>query len=437
VGLYQTTYGSNDGQGMWATDVHVTSTDAVFSGAAHDCNDSTYCRDAVLLQMSHTGEPGWIARFDNSYSAFAAVTRDSVGNVYAAGSTGTDAFNLYVTMVSAGGVPVWEKTFSHTHANVHHAYDVCVNDDGTVGVLAQLIHSWCSGPCGCISRAVYYYTLDAQTGGILTQQAVGWPGSATFVSDGFIVATEAEDCIQPGNICGILTLKKFDQNGALQWTRGYPSYKETQGGDSTYIYMTQVAISEFSDGYVVAVAPNSTPNFLGLLFQIDKSGAVNWMQVTDVNNSEDKTTTPSALLASPDGSAMLSSTNGFTSVGNVLTRFNADGSLLGSTALGQPGYLNVLAHLSPSTFIGAGKSLNAVVPKMLAGRFPTTLPLGDYCSEVGLSFAAHTPAITPAIFNEGQANSARPACTFAEAEETDVSFYVPSQTVVREEHCEK
>jgi hypothetical protein len=72
---------------------------------------------------------------------------------------------------------------------------------------------------------------------------------------------------------------------------------------------------------------------------------------------------------------------------------------------------------------------------MLAGKFPATLPVGDYCPTVGLGFENNTPVITPVISNADAANNARPGCTFANAEETVVDFHLPNQTLLREERC--
>ena len=415
----------------------------VMAGSTYAC-DPTYCQGGFVARIGPKGQFYGISAFGaNSETLYdklylSRVAQDQQGSLYAVGAQGFwyhGSWDLFITRTNTGGSPTWQKKLDHNTADSQYPYDIVCNSDGTVGVLAQVTTTYGEAPCGSLSRAIYYYRFNALDGSVVSEKVVGYEGNAMFVSDGFIVVDADNETWIDSKRYFFLVLKKYDRDANLEWIQCYPSYRETPGGAVHYIELGgELVLGEFDQGYVVAASFVNGLDYPGLLFQIDLEGKLNWMKITDINASTDKQTYPKGILVFSDGGCLLSTQNGYTDVGNVLTRFDQDGDMQWSMALASPNSLTVLGKHLDYGFIGYGHPTTSIVGQMMVGWFPDPIPAGDSCVDAGLTFSTHNPTITDVIASENTSGS-RGGCTFAKAVLEDVNWFLPEVSMSGDKYC--
>ncbi|WP_027185020.1 hypothetical protein [Desulfovibrio inopinatus] len=437
VTAYKVTGDVSDGLSI--SDMKAIDEGLLFAGHANTSEWSYYQHASVGL-VDYKGEVVWHQRFGDisiyEYNrVLSKVTADDKGNVFAVGTAyyGDGQRDLFMVKLTKAGSLVWQHTIDHEKTSWAGPLDIAINTDGSVALLASMGWSWCDGPCGCTSRAIYYYTLDPDTGNVISEKAVGYEGQAWFVSDGFIVAlsNQANEEVPSG----ILALKRYGRDGEQIWAKGYPYY--TRAGETTrrYIYNNNLAVGEFDNGYVVYVGVGSvTYDYRGLLFQIDKDGKVNWMNEIAPYEYEEKNGIPGDMLVYSDGSCLLSTYIGYTSIHPILSWFNKDGTLARSLARGDDEWaeLDQLVKLQYGVAIGGSPGKADMSHRMMLCIF-NSVPTGDICDALGLTLNSHTFTVTPVTAVVG-GTKLYPSCTFAAATVSDAE-HVIATSLERLETC--
>ncbi|MBN2232904.1 MAG: hypothetical protein JW781_08820 [Deltaproteobacteria bacterium] len=367
--------------GPWSHGSHaaiVQTTDGGYAtiGDTYSCANHPYCYWGFLTKLSAAGEVQWshvVGDEERRYTNFSHLAATPDGGVVVAGQTsagpqlGVD--DLLVMKFSSSGTVVWQRVYGAEGLGRASSASprIYVNDDGTLSITATFYLGGCTD-CGCGRNNVYHLKLDGTTG-TLMEETVLDGGSYTTgyrgrkVAGGF-VTLPTTFYSGTGLNKYTLTLNKFNDSGANQWSKYYfavdpdDSANLIQFGGADNQSSTEIA-----DGYVLGSKGYDSGYYL---FRIGSTGSVQWMKRFDCY--ADKSSWPAAeIVTTTDGAVLISIKNGFSTVENTILKVNtADGSLLWANRyreVGLPGQnsFTSLTPLAAGYFAACGYARTAVL----------------------------------------------------------------------------
>ncbi|MDA3790314.1 MAG: hypothetical protein PF503_17705 [Desulfobacula sp.] len=329
-------------------------------GNTNSCQNSPYCTMGYVAKINSSGSVEWSTvigseEFDvSTYMAHLAETND--GGVAVVGRTeagGIGSLDMVIIKYNSQGRILWQRVYGHSSL-AQYPYRIYDNNDGTITVMAEIVKPGChecpieGSPIFCTTSTFTKVVINSQTGAIVEEINLNNSKKGYKVSTGLITLPEAVDTGRAGRSLNIM---KFSTTGFVEWSKVYWA-KDSEGG---HVNLSNFLLAEISDGYLVNANGYDSIAKESLLYQfkINFQGELQWMKAIKVY--EGKSHNPNDVVATSDGYAYVSLSNGYSTVENTIVKTNtSNGSIVWAKQFGTKEQLITSIAPSSSGFVAAG-----------------------------------------------------------------------------------